>query len=673
MRKKRVESFLLAIALALSVPTTAAAFATPLEAATPVDAKKVTKFLDEFFAREDVKRQASAAGVSIVYNGKIVVEKAYGVMDRSTMRPVDTEHTTFRIASVSKVFTAVALMQLVEQGKVSLDDNIEKYLDGFKVTNPYDKPVTIAMLLTHTTGFEVRDPTDANLLFDPSLKPISLKESIFKIFPPVVREPGTSYMYDNFAYALQGYIIEKVSGMSFSDYTQKQIFEPLGMNSSSYLDKKELLERLPTVYDDLGKAAPAYRLSPEVIPEGGMNSTVSDMSKFMIAFLNEGKIPGGKQILTEKSVKEMSVYRSEIHPDLPDTTYGFESPIDKFPEGYHVISKLGNGYGYNAGVWLLPEQETGIFLAHNTDNSVLYRQFIKEYMEEFYPGQPKLGDKGFKAQPLNERKKFEGIYSDLRVGSLIAVRANEDGTLTVGNKAGVQKRLKQTDELLFVDEEGTPMAFKLDEEGNVEYVKDNDRNPFSYGAKLPEKEVFTDVPDDHPYATYINRLHALGIIESEQSGAFGTQQTVTREQFIHELVRQFNFKNSDQPLVFADIGQSPYKVEIQAAVDLGLLEGYEGGFFRPEEPIKREEAALIVQRLLVMSGYKVKESATELTEGTSKWANSAVKTMVDLKIHGPEVVAKEGQANYGSQRELTKQELAAIMYLLVFPEVSLLQ
>lgn len=94
--------------------------------------------------------------------------------------------------------------------------------------------------MTHTTGFEVREPTDASYLFDPSQKPISLKESIYDVFPPVVRKPGTSYMYDNFASRLQGYIVQKVSGESFGSYVQKHLFKPLGMTSSSFSMTKDL-------------------------------------------------------------------------------------------------------------------------------------------------------------------------------------------------------------------------------------------------------------------------------------------------------------------------------------------------------------------------------------------------------------------------------------------------
>ncbi|MFC4306670.1 serine hydrolase domain-containing protein [Cohnella boryungensis] len=277
---------ILAALLALSLTGEAGAYA-QLQSAALVgadaytsgsrDTKEVEAFLDGFFAQDAVQQKAGAVAVSIVRDGKTLVSKGYGIIDQTSKSPVDANRTVFRIASVSKVFTAVAAMQLVEQGKMSLQDNIEKYLDGYEIVNPFDTPVTIEHLLTHTTGFEAREPSDASYVTDPSFEPVSLNKSIFDVFPPVVREPGTSYMYDNFATRLLGYIVQQASGESFGSYVQQHIFDPLGMNSSSYTLTEELANRLATSYDPANEALPLYDLSPREWPEGSMVSTASDM------------------------------------------------------------------------------------------------------------------------------------------------------------------------------------------------------------------------------------------------------------------------------------------------------------------------------------------------------------------------------------------------------------
>ncbi|NEW08345.1 serine hydrolase [Paenibacillus sp. SYP-B3998] len=139
----------------------------------PQSAKEVEKFLDDYFSQDPIKKKINALTVAVVQNGQVLARKGYGVTDRSTNTPVQPDQTVFRVASVSKVFTALAIMQLVDQGKIGLQDNIEKYLDGYKVNNPFATPVTVEMLLTHSTGFEVRDQSSNSFMVDGSLTPVS--------------------------------------------------------------------------------------------------------------------------------------------------------------------------------------------------------------------------------------------------------------------------------------------------------------------------------------------------------------------------------------------------------------------------------------------------------------------------------------------------------------------
>ncbi|WP_147381834.1 serine hydrolase [Paenibacillus nanensis] len=638
---------------------------------TTINAQKVKAFLDRFFHSEAVKREASAVSVSIVKDGFVLAEEGYGVTDKASGQHVDASDTTFRVGSVSKVFTVIALMQLVDQGKVSLDDNIEKFLDGYKIRNPFGTPVTVEMLLTHSTGFEVRDPTEENVLFDPAKQPITLKESVFSIFPPVIREPGTSYMYDNFATQLVGYIVQEVSGEPFSDYMDKHIFAPLGMASSSFDPSGELSSRLPVTYSADDERLPEYRLSPEVLPEGSMMTTAADMSRFMNAYLNGGKTSDGKAILSSASLQAMSTFHLSIHPEVPDMAYGFEAPAPlSAANGKDVIAKGGSIPGFESYMFMLPNEKTAVFISAATESDLTLR-FFEAFMDEFYPGDASFGDPAYKPQKQEQLRRFEGIYRDLRISFMLtSIKASADGVLLVGDTAGEWKTMKQIGELLFVDEEGHPLAFEEDANGRIVYVKYS--NPGSYAAKLPEGPRYADVPSDHPYAAYIYGLQSLGVSAGESEGRFGTEELVTREMFIHHLIRQFNLPLSTQTPAFNDVADSSYKEEIQTAAELQLVTGTGNGRFEPHRTITREEAAVIVLRLLQISGYQPKESETELVPGTSQWAEQAVKTLIDLRIHGIEVTKEKSQYNYGSKRALTKQELAAIQYLLMLPEKSLL-
>lgn len=633
----------------------------------PREAKEVEAFLDAFFAKDAIKQKAGAITVSVVQDGKVLASKGYGVTDRTSKSPVDASRTTFRIASVSKVFTAAAVMQLVDQGKISLQDNIEKYLDGYKVTNPFGTPVTIEDLLTHTTGFEVREPTDGSYLTDASQKPISLKESIFDQFPPVVRTPGTSYMYDNFASRLQGYIVQQVSGEPFGSYIQKHLFQPLGMTSSSFSLTKDLIGRLVTSYDAADSAIPVYNFSPSEWPEGSMVSTASDMALFMKAFLNDGRAADGTVILSPKSLKAMSTYHIAIHPDLPDMTYGFESPVDPSKtNGEDVISKGGDILGFSSLLWLLPDRKTGVFVSYNANQDLRDDLFIA-FMDHYYVGRKStFGPEDFKPQSEDVLAKFEGLYSDLRIKLMTRVKVGGDGTLIVSD-VSARHQLKQVDDMLFVDEQGKPLAFKTDADGRIIYMKYS--NLFSYAAKIPEKPAgFPDVAADHPYASYILGLKSLGLLTDDPSKPFQPLQVVTRGAFIHAFNAMWSIPESANPSSFKDVENSPYRKDIQAAVESGLLQGTGEDLFNPDRPILREEAAAIVFRLLAGSGIRVPDSTAALAPGTSKWAVDAVSSAVIWKLHGPEVTESNGMFDYGSQRALNKQELAALLFTMLLPD-----
>ncbi|BBH20308.1 hypothetical protein Back11_16530 [Paenibacillus baekrokdamisoli] len=657
-------------AAAATVPTTYADTQTTLAPRSdgPKDAQEVTQFLDRFFANDAIKRKAGAVSVAVVRDGQVLATKGYGVVDQVSKAPVDPDKTTFRIASVSKIFTATAIMQLVDQGKLSLQDNIEKFLDGYKVKNPFNKPVTIAMLLTHTTGFEVRDPDASNFLFDSKTKPMSLKEATFNNFPSVVREPGTSYMYDNFASRLQGYIVEKVSGESFSDYVTKHVFKPLGMTSSSFTQTDDLVIRLAATYGPTGAANPFYELSPSPLPEGGVITTSSDMARYMNAFLNGGKAADGTVILSADSVKAMSTYHMSINAAVPDTTYGFEAPfLPSKVNGQFTIAKGGDILGFSSIVWFLPDSKTGIFVTYNT-NGDLRDDLFGAFMDHYYAGQSTtVGEPGFQQQTQEELRSFEGLYSDLRSSTFITkVTASGKGKLTVFDAVNGQQELTQVGKLLFVDEKSKLLAFGLDPQGKVNYLKYS--NPVSYSAKKPAALGFPDITADHPYAAYILSNQSLGLFADDPTKPFKPTDTVSRGTFIHALFTELNVPSSANPSEFVDIDSSPYAAEIQAAKEFGILTGTGSGKFEPERPILREEAAVIVERLLVISGQQPSPITHKLAPGTDSWAISAVNTMLNLKLYGPEVTVTNGVTDFASKRELNKQELAALQYLLLLPQ-----
>ncbi|MFD2879739.1 serine hydrolase domain-containing protein [Paenibacillus rhizoplanae] len=142
-------------------------------------------------------------------------------------------------------------------------------------------------LLTHTTGFRIQDPLPEDINQDFTTK-VSIEDYVVKHMPPVVREPGTSYMYDNFASLLLGLVVQKASGMPYEDYMQQHVFAPLKMDSSGFLLEGKLKDNLATAYDATGKEVDLYNVTPTVMPHGGMLSTGDDVGRFMTAFSERG-------------------------------------------------------------------------------------------------------------------------------------------------------------------------------------------------------------------------------------------------------------------------------------------------------------------------------------------------------------------------------------------------
>ncbi|REK75625.1 serine hydrolase [Paenibacillus paeoniae] len=637
-----------------------------------LNAANATAFLDDFFAAETTKPHYVGASVVIVKDGEVVAQKGYGFADQEGKKAVDPASSVFRIASVSKSFTAAAIMQLVEQGKISLQDDFTKYIKDLSLKNPFDKPVTIEHLLTQTTGFEIRDPKLEDI-HDDFEKVVEIDDYVRANIPPVVREPGSSYMYDNYASMVLGLIIQNVSGESYADYLDKHIFEPLGMTSSGFLIEGKLKDNLAVSYGPDHSPIEPYAVTPTVMPQGGMLSTAEDMSKFMLAFLKGGAVSGTERILSEDSVKEMGVYRSFIHELMPNTTYGFEAPFQLPGAGSSskVITKAGDMIGYSTYLFFIPEQNTGVFLTYN-QNGALRNLFYPEFISTFFPqyaAPAKL--EAFESKP-DQLAKFAGFYSDLRL-NILKTAIHGEASLVIHDSFLGSRELKQVDHNLFVDQLTNQFtAFKLDANGNALYMKEPYLNPFGYAKKGEEAAGYADVAGDHPYARVIHGLQTLGYYENKGNTNFQPDQAVTRSEFVKSVLTLFTVPESPvAPTGFTDLADHPNAGYVQAAFEVGLVQGNGKGSFKPDQAITRQEAAAILWRSLAGQFAPEAFESIKLAEGTDEWAVDAVRALIAFQIYGPEVQPKEdGTIDFLSGKTLNRAEEAAILFSLYFSPVN---
>ncbi|MGG0120445.1 serine hydrolase [Bacillus paranthracis] len=620
-----------------------------------LNAKDVEAFTNKVIPEKMKKENAAGVALVVVKDNQILFQKGFGFSDKEKNTPIDPKKTVFRLASISKVFTASAVMQLVEQGKIDLNKDIVNYMGGLKYQNNMGEPVTMEHLLTHTTGFDYVDPRPEDIHYQENDYTM-LKDYVEDNMPTVVRKPGDTYTYDNFASMLQGYIVQNLTNTPFYKYMAKNIFYPLEMHNSSFVMTNFIKEKLATGYDAKGNAIPFYQTRPTDMPQGSMFSTGSDVANFMIAQLNDGKFKNN-QILQKETVEDMQKTKFALHPKYPNMTYGFEFFSPQSHNGQYVFGKGGNIPGFSSLMWLIPEHKIGVFVVTNKDSSALPVEVFDDFMNEYFPDKTKPE---YLKPNEEELKKFEGVYRDLRLKNLMSHVNISEGKLYVSDKAYGKQELKQIDPLLFEDEKGNYMAFKLHKDGTVKEMIH--WNSGSSAVKLSEPERFKDVDENHPYAKFINPLHQYGVLQANNEGNFTPESSLTRAEFAYWLsqIAYFTPPSKKEP-VFSDVKNHPYASHIQKLYEIGILYEKEGEQFHPDREITRQEAAWITWQYLKMLGAP---SADATLKGeTDDWAIESVKNIVGHRLVGPEVIYNEdGSADYLSKQSMKRQEAAALLF-----------
>ena len=381
MKKKKIIVMLAILGILFSANIATASAQTPPMRASEQKNKSFESITDEYMQKVLDDYHIAGGVVSVVKDGRVYFEKGYGYSNLSNHTPVNPITTGFQIASVSKLFTATAAMQLVEQGKLSLNSDINDYLTAFKIKNSYSKPVTLQNLLTHTSGLDIREPlyirTTGKALFN-SLEP--LENVLSKDLPPVVREPGTFCQYNVYGMALTGYLVQKASGMPIDQYITQNILKPLDMKNSSYGLTSTILPNMskPYQYSNGKFFEQGYTLISDH-PSGSICTTGSDMSKFMIMHLNNGQYRG-KRILAENTAQNMHQHHYPNDSRLTGYGLGFYETIRN---GYRTIEHGGSLPSFSSKMTLLPEKNIGMFVAINTDSKDSSR-VCNELVDKFY-------------------------------------------------------------------------------------------------------------------------------------------------------------------------------------------------------------------------------------------------------------------------------------------------
>lgn len=311
-------------------------------------------WLDGFVPGALARGDIAGAVVVIVKDGQVLTQRGFGYADIAARKAVDPENTLFRVGSTSKLFTWTAVMQLVEQGKVDLDADINRYLD-FRIP-PYDgQPITMRQVMTHTTGFE--EAFKGGITFSGDVAPLG--DVVKRMLPERIYAPGTTPAYSNYATALAGYVVERVSGLSFDDYIERNIFQPLGMTRSSFRQPlpAALAPFMAQGYPKASVDAKPFELI-SVPPAGSLSMSGADSARFMIAQLNRGAglmKPATAQLLQTPAYDSL--------PGLNRMALGFyEQQINDL----HAIAHGGDLNYFHGDLWLFPEKNVGLLIEMNS-------------------------------------------------------------------------------------------------------------------------------------------------------------------------------------------------------------------------------------------------------------------------------------------------------------------
>jgi CubicO group peptidase (beta-lactamase class C family) len=323
--------------------------------------EKLQPLIQDFLRKQEIPGFA----IALIDDGKVVYEKGFGVLSLKNA-DATTPRSLFHMASITKPFVATAVMQLVEKGKIRLDAPITEYLPYFEMADPRAKTITIQQLLTHTSGmpdvddYEWDKPQYDDGALERHVRTLKDRQLLFA--------PGDRFQYSNNGFEILGDVVAKASGMTFEQYCEKNILEPLGMTDSTMLvqETDPALMTWGHELDGHGKpfASAVYPYNRKHTPSSNLHSNVRDMSKWAIANLD-----GGKGILTPGTHEQMWTAQREIESDGPDVrrqAIGLSWFLGKH-RGHRMVSHGGGDTGYITDLVLIPEGRKAVVWMANVD------------------------------------------------------------------------------------------------------------------------------------------------------------------------------------------------------------------------------------------------------------------------------------------------------------------
>ncbi len=480
--------------------------------------------LDAFVRREMADKELPGIALALVDDQQIVWQQGYGFSDPQAKTSI-TANTIFRVGSVSKLFTDIAVMRLVEQGKLDLDAPVTNYLPDFKPRNSFGKPITLRQLMSHRAGL-VREPPVGSY-FDSSNP--TLRESVTSLNQTaLVYAPETSTKYSNAGIATVGYVLEKTQKQPFADYLKRTLLEPLGMKQSDFKPTAEITKKLARarMWTVFGKTfdAPVFELG--IAPAGSMYTTTGDLARFASAlFAANNNLPGA--ILKKATLEQM--WTPQFAAPNQKSGFGLGFSLSDF-DGHRKVGHGGAIYGFSTQFSVLPDDKLGVIVVATEDfsNGVTSRiadaalkAMLAERENKSIP-QPEI------TSPVDYKfaKKIAGRYAS---GDKAFDLIERGGNLSILNvDGGFQARLRSLDETFVIDDR---FAF------GTRIVPSSDGNSITVG-----NETFKRIPTGKP-ASVPDKWRAL---VGEYGPDYDILYVFERDGKLWTLIEQFEFDPLEQ-------------------------------------------------------------------------------------------------------------------------------
>ena len=515
--------------------------------------------LDAAIRFEVQQKQLPAFSISIVDNDQIAWSAGYGFQD-ADQKVKATADTVYRVGSISKLFTDITVMQLVEEGKLDLDTPVSEYLPDFQPNNPYGIPITLRQLMSHRSGL-VRESPVGNY-FDPTEPSLSATvESLNDT--TLVYKPETKTKYSNAAIAVVGSILEEVADGTHPEEVGNRILDPLGMSNSDFELTPEVDQKLATAlmrtYDGRRFEAPKFLLGTG--PAGNMYSSTNDLSKFLICLFADGKYDG-KQIIRSETLKKMTT--PMLDQDGKPQGFGIGFHIQDL-DGFKKIGHGGAVYGFSTQLEALPERKLGVAAVCSLDgtNAVVRRlsDFALRLMIASQNGDELPTYETTSPVPPTRAKELVGRYKEVDGERFTQINELDGEVMMQRGTFRYDLRAKASDGSIVVDD---VLGY-----GTAVELKDNDR-------LVVDGATYKRLPDEPP-ATAPDRWKGL---IGEYGWDHNTLYILEEDGKLHALIEWFY----EYPLT--EINENEF-----AFPDYGLYHGEGLKFTRDENGVATEVVA----------------------------------------------------------------------------------